>query len=83
MNSKQKMEKAFKELILKEPFYGLFALGLTKTLSDKVPTMGVRICNGAHELMINPEFLDKLSLNDAVAVFKHELNWAPYTVMYK
>ena len=63
-----------KKLLIKEPFYGIFMLGLSKKYDSSIPTMGV--CkNGINvELLVNKEFLDSLTEEMALAVLKHELN---------
>ena len=50
------LEQACKKLLVKEPFYGLFLLGLNKYYGNKCPTACV--CrNGINtELCINQEF---------------------------
>ena len=38
---KDQLSKAVKTLILEEPFYGLFIVGLNKTYRQDIPTAGV------------------------------------------
>ena len=41
--------KATKTLMFKEPYYGLFLIGLNKIYSDKLPTAGVSKNSGARD----------------------------------
>ena len=59
--------------MLKEPFYGLFLIGLNKTWTDKVPTAGVCKQNINYKLVVNPEFWTSLPDPHKVGLLKHEL----------
>ena len=48
------LAKACKQLIVKDPFYGLFLLSLNKFYSDKIDTLGVQLNGINYELVINP-----------------------------
>ena len=50
------LEKVCKRLLIKEPFWGLFMLGLNKTYSNAVPTLGVRKCGIGVELLVNESY---------------------------
>jgi len=71
--NQESLAKASKELILKEPFYGLLLMALNKGWSDQLPTAGVCVRNLNYELKINPVFWEGLPLNVKVGVLKHEL----------
>ena len=62
-----------KKLLIREPFYGIFALGLNKYYSNDIPTAGV--CkNGINtELIVNKDWFEKLPEDVAVGVLQHEL----------
>ena len=56
------ISKASKTLIFKEPFYGLFLVGLNKVYNESIATAGVSKHNIGVQLTINPEFVKNLSL---------------------
>jgi len=73
-NNIDSLAKASKELMLKEPFYGLFLLSLNKKWTDTiVPTAGVCLRNINYELLINSEFWENLEPIQKVGILKHEL----------
>lgn len=65
--------KACKELLIREPYYGLFLLNLNKIITDKVPTLGVGVQGINTVLYINQGFWDKLTDLQQISVIKHEL----------
>ena len=67
------LSKACKQLIITDPFYGLFLLSLSKCYSDDVPTAGVRLRGIDCELAVNKEFWDSLTDAQQIAILKHEL----------
>ena len=68
------LAKASKELMLKEPFYGLLLLSLNKIWSERlVPTAGVYLKGINYELAINPKFWEELPAIQKVGILKHEL----------
>jgi predicted metal-dependent peptidase len=69
----ESLAKASKELMLKEPFYGLFLIGLNKLWSKRVPTAGVCKHNINYQLAINEEFWESLSPEHHIGLLKHEL----------
>ena len=73
MTKQDSLAKASKELMLKEPFYGLFLIGLNKLWSKRVPTAGVCKHNINFQLMINEEFWESLSPEHHIGLLKHEL----------
>lgn len=72
-NTHQDISKAGRTLMLKEPFYGLFLIGLNKELSKSIPTACVAKDGINIKLMVNPEFYDEQDINTKVGVLKHEL----------
>lgn len=66
-------EKIAKRLMVKEPFYGLFLLSLNKQETKDIPTLGVCLEGINHKLLINPEFWDKQTDDQQLALLKHEL----------
>ena len=73
MTNVESLAKASKELMLKEPFYGLLLMSLNKIWSDKLPTAGVRLKGINYELAINPSFWESLPMEQKIGVLKHEL----------
>ena len=67
------LAKAGKTLILKEPFYGLFLIGLNKTFRKDIPTAGVSKNGIGVQLSVNPEFFDNLNEYHRIGLLKHEL----------
>lgn len=68
------LNKVSKQLIIDEPFYGLFLLTLNKTISESIPTAGVSKNKINCQLTINPTFWNGLE-NDKrrKGLLKHEL----------
>lgn len=67
------LAKATKELMLKEPFYGLFLITMNKVWRNDLDTAGVSK-NGINvQLAINPIFWENLSHEFKVGILKHEL----------
>jgi predicted metal-dependent peptidase len=63
-----------KQLILKEPFYGLFSSTLNKVIRQDVPTAGVSKQGINYQLAINEEFWNTLDNdNKKIGLIKHEL----------
>ena len=74
MNKVETLAKASKELMLKEPFYGLILMALNKMWDKhKVPTAGVKLNGVNYELVINSEFWEGLSSKQKLGILKHEL----------
>jgi predicted metal-dependent peptidase len=74
MNNVETLGKASKELMLKEPFYGLLLISLNKLWSDRrVPTAGVTLNKINYELIINPNFWEPLPPEQKMGILKHEL----------
>lgn len=67
------IEKSFKRLLVKNPFYGLFCLSLPKETTTKIPTLrvvkqGISCC-----LQINPDFWNQHTDDEQIALLQHEL----------
>ena len=70
---KDQLSKATKTLILEEPFYGLFIVGLNKTYRKDIPTAGVMQNGIGVQLTINPEYFASLSDDTRKGLLKHEI----------
>lgn len=73
MNKQDSLAKVSKELMLKEPFYGLLILSLNKVWDKRVPTAGVSKNGVNFQLTINEDFWNSLSDNHKRGLLKHEL----------
>lgn len=73
IDKNESLAKASKELMLKEPFYGMFLIMLNKMWDKRVPTAGVGLNGINYHLYINEEFWGKLSSNHRIGLLKHEL----------
>jgi predicted metal-dependent peptidase len=63
-----------KQLIIKEPFYGIFLSTLNKVIRTDLDTAGVSKSNINYQLAINPEFWGSLDNdNKKIGLLKHEL----------
>ncbi len=67
------VSKAIKQLILKEPFYGLYTVSLNKNYTDKIPTAGVSPDGIGVKLTVNPDFIKDMSPNKVMGLIKHEI----------
>lgn len=67
------LSRASKNLMLREPFYGLFLIMLNKTWNKKVPTAGVGLNGVNYELIINPDFWSSLNEKQQQGLLKHEI----------
>jgi len=64
--------QAVRKILVKEPFYGLFLMGLNKYFDNKVPTACVKR-NGINiEIAINKDYWDSLTESLAINVLLHE-----------
>ena len=68
-----KVSKACKTLMFKEPFYGLFLIGINKKYRDDLPTAGVSKNGMGVQLAINPAFFDGLTDKQQMGLLKHEI----------
>jgi predicted metal-dependent peptidase len=68
------VSKIAKQLILKEPFYGLFLSTLNKCVRTDILTAGVSKLNINYQLAINEEFWNSLDSDfKKIGLLKHEL----------
>lgn len=68
-----KIEKAYKRLLIENPFYGLFLLGLSKVIDKSVETACVRKRGINCELVINPEYWETLDDIQQLNLIQHEI----------
>jgi len=73
MTNQETLSKATKELMLKEPFYGLFLIMMNKVWRHELDTAGVSKHNINVQLAINPIFWENLSQEYRVGILKHEI----------
>jgi len=73
LNNHDSLARTSKELMLKEPFYGLLLLSLNKQWDKRVPTAGVSKNGVNFQLTINEDFWNSLSDNHKRGLLKHEL----------
>ena len=73
MNNTESLSKICKDLMLKEPYYGLFLIMTEKQWSTEVPTAGVCKHNIGYKLLINSDFWNSLSYDHKFGVTKHEM----------
>ena len=67
------LARASKSLILDEPYYGLFLIGLNKQIRKDIPTAGVSKNGIGVQLSINPGFFTNLNEKQRIGLLKHEL----------
>lgn len=74
MSTIDSISKTSVQLLLKEPFYGHFMMGLPKEVSTNVPTAAVALMNRqAIKLMVNEGFWQKLNKDHRYGLIKHEV----------
>ena len=70
----EQLAKASKDLIVHEPFYGLFLIMLNKQWNNKaVSTAGVARLDINYQLYLNEKFWDILKPQQRIGLMKHEL----------
>ena len=69
----EQLAKTSKDLMLKEPFYGMFLIMLNKKWNNRVPTAGVSLQGINYQLEINDEFWEELTEDTRRGLLKHEL----------
>ena len=71
---RDKLMSARCRLITTEPWYGTMASLMRWIKNDQTPTMGVRMIRGGEiEALFNEEWSDALSVEELMAVVKHEI----------
>jgi len=73
IDNHQDVAKAGRTLMLKEPFYGLFLIGLNKELSTRIQTACIAKDGINLKLVVNPEYFEKQDDMTKVAILKHEM----------
>lgn len=76
------IEKSFKRLLIKNPFYGLFCLSLPKVVTKKYPTLCVSKQGISCQLNINPDFWEKHTDDEQLALLQHELGHICFQHMF-
>ena len=74
MTAKEKIVKAKVNLILNHPFYATIALKLDYIESKSIDTA----CTNGKYIMYNPDFIDKLDLDECVFLMAHEIMHVAY-----
>ncbi len=69
----QSINKVCRDLMLSEPFYGLFLSTLNKEIDNSIETAGVSKRGINAQLSVNSEFWESLTPNIRIGVAKHEL----------
>lgn len=67
------LSKTSKNLMLKEPFYGIFLIMLNKIWDKRIPTAGVGLNGINYNLIINEDFWTSLTDIQKMGLLKHEL----------
>ena len=68
-----KIERAYKKMLIENPFYGLFLLGLSKVIDKSVDTACVRRKGINCELVINPEYWESQDDTQQLNLLCHEV----------
>lgn len=73
-NKSETLAKASKDLMLSEPFYGLFLMMLNKVWVENIPTLCVGLNGINYQLSISETFWNSLNQNLQKGAVKHELS---------
>ena len=73
INKIESLGKACKDLMLKEPFYGLFLIALNKQWNERIPTACVALRGINIELHLCTVFWNSLTAFTQIGLLKHEL----------
>ena len=68
------IDKCFKRLLIKSPFYGLFCLSLPKEITTSIDTLCVKKKGINCVLQINPDFFNQHTDDEQIALLEHELS---------
>ena len=68
-----KIERAYKKMLIENPFYGLFLLGLSKVIDKSVDTACVRRKGINCELVINPDYWESQDEVQQMNLLQHEV----------
>ena len=72
-NYSDELSSITKDLMFKEPHYGLFLIMLNKRWTLDVPTAAVGLNGMNYELLLNPNFWDSCTREQKTELIKHEL----------
>lgn len=74
-------DKAIKNLMVREPFYGLFIAQINRKFSEQIPTAGVVFIRNtlSYELWINEKFWNSLPDDQQIGVLMHEAGHIMYS----
>lgn len=67
-----RLEKAYKKMLIENPFYGIFLLGMNKMTDESIPTACVRRKGINCEFAVNPKYWDTLDDKTQVNLLCHE-----------
>lgn len=76
------IDACVKRLLIKDPFYGLFLLGLNRYYDDTCPTACVKRSGINVELCINKQFWDSLTDEMQFAIMRHECGHLLFSHMF-
>ena len=73
--TREEISRCVIALLLKEPFFGHLLGGVSRHITDRIPTAGVALTNSGVQLWVNPTFFLKTlrSRGERTAVIKHEV----------
>lgn len=74
-----KIEKAYKKMLIENPFYGLFLLGLSKVIDKSIETACVRKRGINCEIVINPDYWESQNDIQQMNLLHHEV----YHIVFK
>ena len=77
-----KIEKAYKKLLIENPFYGLFLLGISKVIDKSTETACVRKRGINCELVINPEYWETQDDIQQLNLLNHEIHHIVFQHMF-
>lgn len=69
----ESVARAIKRIMMDEPFYGIFASGLSRAWSTQVKQMGIVPDGLNFKLLINEDYWKKLDLQHRMGLLKHNL----------
>lgn len=68
-----KIERAYKKMLIENPFYGLFLLGLSKVIDRSTETACVRKKGINCEIVINPDYWETQDDTQQLNLLRHEV----------
>lgn len=77
-----KIERAYKKMLIENPFYGLFLLGLSKVIDKSVETACVRRKGINCEIVINPEYWESQDDTQQMNLLLHEIHHLVFQHMF-